>query len=67
MVAKDTATLGKIAQALNITVPLGSDAVHIKALIVEYTYPYVFSKSSEAAKSAALDDLANRLKGFATF
>jgi hypothetical protein len=67
VVARDTNTLGKIAQALNIAVPPGIDAVHIKALIVEKTYPDVFTKSSEADKSAALDDLASKLKGFVTF
>jgi hypothetical protein len=67
VVANDTNTLGKIAQALNITVPPGSDAVHMKALILEYVYPYVFTKTSDADKSAALDDLATKLKTFVTF
>jgi hypothetical protein len=67
VVASDTDTLGKIAQALNIAVPPGSDAVHIRALIVRYTYPYVYTKSSEADKSAALDELASKLKNFVTF
>jgi hypothetical protein len=67
VVNKDSATLGKIAKALQRFVPPNSDAVHIKALILEYTDKYVYSKSSEKDQIHALDDLAKILNPYVTF
>jgi hypothetical protein len=53
---KDTASLTKIAKALQISVPANADYLHIKALIVEYIDKYVYGKTSEKDQQQALDD-----------
>lgn len=64
----DTNTLEKIAKAFNRSIPTNSDAVHIKAIILEYTDEYVHQpNSTEKEQIQALDDLAQILKPFVIF
>jgi hypothetical protein len=65
--AKDTNTLTKIAQALMISVPQGATYIQIKQLIVEYLYEFIDSKTTEAEKLAALDQIAAKLKPYVSF
>jgi hypothetical protein len=64
---KDSTKLTEIAKVLQISIPPNSDYLHIRQLIFEYTYPYVYSKDSEKDKMQALDELAKVLKPFVTF
>jgi hypothetical protein len=64
---KDATTLGKIADALGISVPGGSTYLQIKGFIVDYLYVAIDSKSTEADKQAALNALAVKLKPYVTF
>jgi hypothetical protein len=64
---KDAATLGKIADALGLSVPAGSTYLQIKGIVVKYLYVAIDSKTAEADKLAALDQLAVKLKPYVTF
>lgn len=68
LVAKqDATTLGKVADALGLTVPDGSTYLQIKGIIVAYLYEDIDSKPTEADKLAELDQLAKKLKPYVTF
>jgi hypothetical protein len=68
LVAKqDATTLGKIADALSLSVPPGSTYLQIKGIIVGYLYEAIDSKTTEADKLAELDQLATKLKPYVTF
>lgn len=64
---QDSTTLGKVAAALGRTVPPGSTYLQIKGIIVSYLYEAIDSKTTEADKLAALDQLAEKLKDFVKF
>jgi len=65
--AKDLAKLTEIAKVLRLTVPSGADYLHVRALIFRYADSYVYSKSAEADKLRALDELAKALSKYVTF
>jgi hypothetical protein len=64
---KDATTLGKMANAIGLSVPPGSTYLDIKGILARYLYVTIDSKTSEADKLAALNTLAVVLKPYVTF